>query len=413
VPQQIDLGDRIWAPKNYDDVYFGNIDLETATVESDNSVYAQLTQLVGAAKVAETARKLGIQSRLRAFYSIGLGTESVNPLEMARAYATFANGGRRIDTSLRNANQPRAILEVKDENDRTILDNRPRGRRVLTPGQSAILNDILQDVVERGTGVRAQLEDRPAAGKTGTTENYGDAWFVGYTPQLAVAVWVGYPTTLRPMLTEFEGEPVTGGTFPALIWKTFVERALTQMRAEPESFVSPPYLPTTPKLVARRGDRLMLDNGQCESRYEVVYFSGRGPVQAANCRSDEVEIPDVRGQLLREAEDRLAQQPLTAEIVYRWAEPLERANVVVEQRPQRGFAASFDTVVLVVAKPRHGVVPNLVGKRIDEAEAKLAKLKIEPEISWTEGKAGVVLHQSPDPGLAAAPGVTVRLVVAR
>ncbi len=412
-PQQIDLGDRIWAPKNYDDIYYGSIDLERATIESDNSVYAQLTQLVGAAKVAETARKLGVHSRLRAFYSIGLGTESVNPLEMARAYATFANGGRRIDTSLRNANQPRAIVEVKDESDRTILDNRPRGRRVLTPGRAATLNAILQKVVSQGTGVRARLDDRPAAGKTGTTENYGDAWFVGYTPQLAVAVWVGYPTTLRPMLTEFEGEPVAGGTFPAMIWKTFVERALAAMRAEPEPFGSPPYLSTTPKLVARRGQRLLLDNGQCPSRYEVVYFSGSGPTQTANCRPDEVEVPDVRGQLAREAEERLGQQPLTAEIVYDWAEPLERANVVVDQRPRQGYAAAFDTVVLVVAKPRHGVIPNLVGKKIHEAEQRLATLKIEPDISWAEGEAGVVLQQSPEPGLAAAPGVTVRLVVAR
>ena len=412
-PQQIDLGDRIWAPKNYDDVYFGSIDLETATVESDNSVYAQLTQLVGAAKVAETAKKLGVQSRLRAFYSIGLGTESVNPLEMARAYATFANGGRRIDTSLRNANQPRAILEVKNENGRTILDNRPKGRRVLTPGQSATLNAILQDVVERGTGVRARLDDRSAAGKTGTTENYGDAWFVGYTPQLAVAVWVGYPTTLRPMLTEFDGEAVTGGTYPAMIWKSFVERALDKLGAEPESFASPPYLPTTAKIVAPRGKRLLLDNGQCPSRHEVVYFSGSGPTQTASCRPDEVEVPDVRGLLLRDAEERLGRQPLTAEIVYDWAEPLQRANTVVDQRPRQGYALPFDRVVLVVAKPRYGVLPNLVGRQIEEAEEKLAKLKIEPDISWAEGKPGLVLRQSPRPGLAAAPGVTVRLVVAR
>jgi penicillin-binding protein 1A len=413
VPQEIDLGDRIWAPKNYDDIYFGNIDLETATVESDNSVYAQLTQLVGAAKVAETARKLGIQSRLRAFYSIGLGTESVNPLEMARAYSTFANGGRRIDTSLRNANQPRAIVEVKDENDRTILDNRPKGRRVMTPGQTATLNSILQEVVERGTGVRARLDDYPAAGKTGTTENYGDAWFVGYTPQLAVAVWVGYPTTLRPMLTEFDGEAVTGGTFPALIWKTFVESALKHTRARPVPFASAPYLPTTAKFVARRGERLMLDNGRCPSRYEVVYFSGSGPTQVANCRPNEVEVPDVRGLLLRDAEERLGRQPLTTEVVYDWAEPLQRAYTVIGQRPRQGFALPFDRVFLTVAKPRHGVLPNLVGKRLDEAEVKLAKLKIEPDISWAEGEPGVVLHQSPKAGLAAAPGVTVRLVVAR
>ena len=82
---------------------------------------------------------------------------------------------------------------------------------------------MLQSVVRAGPARRAALADRPVAGKTGTTENYGDAWFVGYTPQLVDAVWVGYPNKLKPMLTEFHGEPVAGGTFPALIWKTFME----------------------------------------------------------------------------------------------------------------------------------------------------------------------------------------------
>ena len=409
---EINLGDRFWVVNNYENAYFGSLDLERATIESDNAVYAQLTQLIGAASVAETAKRLGVQSRLRSFYSIGLGTESVNPLEMARAYATFANGGKRIDTSLREPNQPRAIVSVTDPDGRTILDNRPKGVQVLTPNQAATVTSILEKVVSRGTGRRAQLADRPAAGKTGTTENYGDAWFVGYTPQLAVAVWVGYPTTLKPMLTEFDGEPVSGSTFPALIWKSFTGKALERMGEEPALFPAPEWVDVQPKLVARRGDRLLLDNGQCEERVEIVYYAGSGPTQVADCRPDEVEVPDVRGQLVRTAEETLGRQPLTADVVYRPAEPLERANVVVDQRPKRGYATSFDRVVLVVAKAQHGVIPKLVGKTVDEAQARLARLKLEPEISYTdEGDPGVVLQQSPDPGLAAAPGVTVRLVV--
>src|SRR4029079_9306664 len=94
-PQSIDLGDRDWVVGNYDDVYYGNIDLEKATIESDNSVYAQLTQLVGSKKVAETAKRLGIRSKLNGYYAIGLGAEAVTPLELARSYATLAHGGRR------------------------------------------------------------------------------------------------------------------------------------------------------------------------------------------------------------------------------------------------------------------------------------------------------------------------------
>ena len=413
-PLQIDLGDKFWSVANYDDAYFGSIDLEQATIESDNSVYAQLTQLVGSKQVAKTATRLGISSDLEGFYSIGLGTEAVNPLEMARAYATFANGGRRIDTSFaRRPNQARAVIDVLDADGKPILVNRPRARQALPADQAAYVNSILEKVVSQGTGERARLDDRPAAGKTGTTENYGDAWFVGYTPQLAVAVWVGYPTTLKPMLTEFNGEPVTGGTFPALIWKSFTENALELQGEEPAFFDPPPFLASTPKLVARRGAALLLDNGLCTTRLEVVYFSGMGPQRSADCRPDEVEVPDVRGLKLASAERRLGLQPLTAEIVYRPATPLEPAGVVVDQRPKEGYASEFDRVILVVAKPQHGVIPNLVGKDLETARERLAKLQLEPEISWVEGDSETVLEQTPEPGLAAAPGVTVRLVVSR
>ncbi|MBA2463064.1 MAG: PBP1A family penicillin-binding protein [Actinobacteria bacterium] len=414
--QEIDLGDRFWVVNNYENGYAGSIDIERATIDSDNAVYAQLTQLVGSKRVALMAKRLGIQSELDGVYSIGLGSEEVNPLELARAYASFATGGRRIDTSLKRANQPRVIAEVRDEEGKPILINRPRGKRVLTPGQAAFVSSILQRVVVEGTGVRAALADRPVAGKTGTTENYGDAWFVGYTPQLVVAVWVGYPTTLQPMLTEFNGESVTGGSYPALIWKTFAEKAL-EMGAEPETFPSPPSLFTVPKLVAKRitpsGERLLLDNGQCRNSREVVYFEGTEPSSVANCRDDEVQVPDVRGQSLAKAEARLDAQPLTPELVFKPAEPLQPAGVVIGQRPRVGYASSFDRVILIVTKPLHGVIPNLVGKSVDDARRRLAKLKLEPEISWTEGKSGTVLRQRPEPGLAAAPGLKIRLVVAR
>ena len=417
VRQEIDLGDRYWVVSNYENGYFGSADIEHATIESDNAVYAQLTELVGSKRVAGMARRLGIQSDLEGVYSIGLGSEEVNPLELARAYASFATGGRRIDTSLERANQPRVIAEVRDEEDEVVLVNRPRGKRVLSPGQAAFVTSLLQRVVLEGTGVRAQLDDRPVAGKTGTTENYGDAWFVGYTPQLVVAVWVGYPTTLRPMLSEFNGEPVTGGSYPALIWKTFAERALEQMGAEPESFPEPPALFTVPKVVTRRvtdfGERLLLDNGQCPGSREVVFFDGMGPTSVANCREDEVQVPDVRGQLLAEAEARLDAQPLTPELVFRPAKPLEPAGVVVGQRPRRGYASSFDRVILIVTKPLHGVIPNLIGRPLLDAQARLEKLKLAHEIRWVEGNSGTVLEQRPRPGLAAAPGVKIRLVVAR
>ena len=203
------------------------------------------------------------------------------------------------------------------------------------PTQAGIVNSILQKAVHYGTGKRAYLPDRPVAGKTGTTENYGDAWFVGYTPQLAVAVWVGYPTTLKPMLTEFHGDAVTGGTFPALIWKSFVEKALKGK--EPQGFPYPTVPYAAPKLVIRRGDRLLLDNGRCRSRQEVVYFAGMGPSKTANCLDNEVEVPDVRRLTAAEAQIRVEAQPLTPKLLYKPAAPLQPAGVVVDQQPEEGL----------------------------------------------------------------------------
>jgi penicillin-binding protein 1A len=407
-PQTISLGDKYWVVSNYDNSYLGSIDLERATIESDNAVYAQLTQLVGSKHVAETARRMGIRSKLDGYFAIGLGAEAVNPLELARAYATLAYGGRRIDGAMLG-NKPRVIAKVT-ERGRTRF-NAPTEFNALTATEAGIMNAILQKAVRLGTGKRAALVDRPVAGKTGTTENYGDAWFVGYTPQLVVAVWVGYPTTLKPMLTEFHGDAVTGGSFPALIWKTFVENALKGVPPEGFPYPSTPYV--APKLVVRRGDRVLLDNGLCRSRQEVVYFAGKGPSQTANCLQNEVQVPDVRKLTLAEAQARVAAQPLTADLVFAPAAPRHEPGIIIDQRPRAGYRSSYDRIILVVSKATQGVIPNLVGRNLADARLRLKKLKIEPQIRWVTGKPGTILRQKPRAGLAAAPGMKVELVVAR
>ena len=407
-PQAINLGDKYWVVGNYGDQYLGSIDLETATIESDNAVYAQLTQLVGSKNVAETARRMGIRSKLRGYYAIGLGAEAVTPLELARAYATLAHGGRRVDGRIFK-NRPRVIEEIVERG--KLHFNSPKAFDALTSTQAGIINSALQKAVHYGTGKRAYLPNRPVAGKTGTTENYGDAWFVGYTPQLAVAVWVGYPTTLRPMLTEFHGDAVTGGTFPALIWKSFVEKALKGEEAQGFPYPTVPY--AAPKLVTRRGDRLLLDNGRCRSHQEIVYFAGRGPTKTANCLVNEVEVPDVRRLTAAEAQIRVEAQPLTPKLLYKPAAALQPVGVVVDQIPKKGYLSAYDRLLLVVSKATQGVIPNLVGRSLDDARLRLKKLKIEPRIQWRAGTPGTVLEQRPRAGLAAAPGVKVTLVVAR
>ncbi|MGI8422125.1 MAG: PBP1A family penicillin-binding protein, partial [Gaiellaceae bacterium] len=411
-PQQISLGDRFWSVKNYENAYLGPIDLHTATVESDNTVYAQLTRLVGPAAVADTAHELGITSPLHGFFSIGLGAEPVNPLEMARAYATFANGGARVDGKI-FGNEPRAIRSVVTGNGH-LQDNRVVPRQKLSPAVDAELTSILTDVVRSGTGTHAALPDRPVAGKTGTTENYGDAWFVGYTPQLVTAVWVGYPTTLRPMLTEYHGQPVAGGTFPAEIWKSFTETALALRGDQPEQF---PYAPSelaSAKRVTWRDGSLQLDNGFCRDTSEVVYTSGRGPAKTADCKPNEVDVPSVVGQSLSSAQARLEGQPLTPVLVYKPAAPRQRLDRVLAQYPRSGRLSSHDKVTIVLAKPLHGVVPDLVGHTLRDARRRLRKVQLSLRVgALVDGTGGRIVSQEPAAGVAAAPGMQVTLSVAR
>ncbi|MDQ3894015.1 MAG: transglycosylase domain-containing protein, partial [Actinomycetota bacterium] len=169
-PTTIDLGDRVWSVANYEGSYRGTIDLTEATTYSDNAVYAQLTSVVGPRNVRRVAHALGVQSPLDDYFAIGLGVEAVNPLEMARAFASFANDGARVDGRILG-NRPRAVVRVRDG--RRTYVNAPVEKQILEPNDDRVLTAILEDVVRDGTGKRAALPGRPVAGKTGTTENYG------------------------------------------------------------------------------------------------------------------------------------------------------------------------------------------------------------------------------------------------
>jgi penicillin-binding protein 1A len=408
-PTTIFLGDKYWPVTNYEDIYLGTADLERATVHSDNAVYAQLTALVGPRNVRRMAHSLGITSRLSNYFAIGLGVEAVNPLEMARAFSTFANRGRRVDGSI-FGNRPRAIAWVHRVGQRR-RQNAPVQKPVLDPEKADLINDILQKVIRQGTGRAAALRDRPAAGKTGTTENYGDAWFVGYTPHLAVAVWVGYPNNLVPMLTEFKGEPVAGGTYPALIWKTFMESALDYLKEEPAYF-DPPSLPyRVPRNVVQRDGRIMADNGVCEGVKSVWYFSGQEPKREADCKPNEVEVPRVIGSTLAEAKARLAAQPLRYDLIFKPAKPGQRLDVVLGQMPRRGTLSAHDVVTLVLARPRFGVVPSVVGMPVPRAVERLEQLKLHPAVVGGAVKGRVIRQQPLGGRVAAAPGMAIRLVV--
>ncbi|MDH4346218.1 MAG: PBP1A family penicillin-binding protein [Thermoleophilia bacterium] len=227
-----------WCVKTYDSSYSGWTSIRSATIRSDNTVYAQLTLDVTPEKVAEMAGKLGVRTELdvNGAYvpSMGLGTIAVSPLDMASAYATLAAGGVRAEpTAIR-----RVVLANGNE-DKTAGWGTPKRTRVISDGVAWEVTRILAENVSYGTGTRAALS-RPAAGKTGTTDDHADAWFVGYTPDLTTAVWMGYPGGEIPM-ESVHGIAVSGGSFPAEIWRSFMEPALERRPA-----VDFPAEPTIP-----------------------------------------------------------------------------------------------------------------------------------------------------------------------
>jgi penicillin-binding protein 1A len=218
---------------NYEDAYYGPSSLWSATAHSDNSVFAELGMKVKPRRVAAMAQNMGIRTDVSTNPSMLLGglKEGVTPLEMAYAYSTIANDGRRISGTLApNKTGPVAIQSV-EQGDGNVKENTPVPERVFPAKVGQVTKEMLSLVVSAGTGRAAQVGDESIWGKTGTTENYGDAWFVGGNDDLTVAIWVGYADKLQPMEYEHAGSPVAGGTFPAEIFHDFMTSWL-QLRSE-------------------------------------------------------------------------------------------------------------------------------------------------------------------------------------
>ena len=233
-----------WCVHTYANDYYGASSIRSATIRSDNSVYAQLTLDVTPERVADIAGRMGVESPLdvRGAYvpSIGLGSIAVSPLDLASAYATLAAGGVHAEpTAIR-----RVILADGREDEQAGWGV-PKRSRAISEGTAAVVTRILEQNVQYGTGTRAAF-GKPAAGKTGTNEEHADAWFAGYTPDLATVTWVGYTRGEIPM-ENVHGIAVSGGSFPAEIWRLFMEPALAGKEAKPfpEPAVWPEWKPFT------------------------------------------------------------------------------------------------------------------------------------------------------------------------
>lgn len=219
-------GYEYYSPQNYDGSFSGSITARRALEVSRNVPAVRLGQDIGLNKVIDVCRTIGIRTPIEPVVSLPLGAVDLTPLEMAGGYATFASNGWYSETTM--------IVQVTDSMGNVLLDNTPKPQLVLDPWAAASLNNVLQGVISQGTGTAAQI-GRPAAGKTGTTSSERDIWFVGYVPQLSVAVWAGNDN-YTPV-----GRGATGGGFIAPIWRDFMEQALRGVPVE--NFRSPSEFP--------------------------------------------------------------------------------------------------------------------------------------------------------------------------
>ncbi len=232
VELQIPGSTELWKVKTYSGKGYGISTLVAATLRSDNTVYAQLALDVSADRIVDIAHRMGVTSYINADPAIVLGglTYGVSPLEMASAYGTLANAGQHIE--------PTIILQIKDSTGKVIWKANPKRTQAISAGVAYDVTRILLQNVLQGTGTKANI-GRPAAGKTGTTQENSDAWFCGYTPHLSTTVWVGYPEAQIPM-NDVHGGAVTGGGLPAIIWQKFMSVAENDY---PEAdFVAPSVL---------------------------------------------------------------------------------------------------------------------------------------------------------------------------
>jgi penicillin-binding protein 1A len=355
------------------------VNLTRATRSSYNTVFAQLSMQMGAERVVNLARRLGVKSPVQPVNSNVLGTSNVTLLDMASAYSTFANRGVYTPPSM--------VARV------TRMDGTPlwKWNRELERALDSKLVDqltwVLEGTINEGTGHRAKI-GRPAAGKTGTTQNYADALFVGYTPQVATAVWVGYPKGQIPMVPPLTERKVYGGTFPALIWKDVMLAAHTDLPVK--NFATPPASSTT--TVPDKGGLVM---------------------------------PELIGLTLENAalnleNEGLGDQTLTViEVTDADSEP----GIVLGQSPEAGTSLLNSSKILVEvsiqpAETNKTKVPDLVGEVLVDVSPLLASLGLGYEISLIPNPENeselpeIIWAQNPNPGTMVDSGSVISLRMA-
>jgi penicillin-binding protein 1A len=412
---------RDWRVANYEGHGFGKATLRSATALSINTVYAGLLLRLGggdadrgARAVVEAAARMGVASPLRAVPSAVLGTGEVTPLEMAAAYATLAARGRRA--------APFGVSRITGPDGRVLYQARPDVDQVVSPGVAAIAADVLREVVDHGTGVRGRI-GRPAAAKTGTTQDHADAWFVGFTPSLAAAVWVGYPQGQVPMVPPRTRGRVSGGTWPAAIWARFMRPALAG--APHGRFPRPDTSLVEVSLDVRRG---CLPNRftPAASVASVVYLRASAPTRT--CREPDGPVPGVVPAVVGVPVTRAAGwlEGAGLSLVQRLrVDEAAAPGTVLAQTPAGGAArAPGAPVELTVAVDGQGagglgvtLVPEVLGQPEATARQLLSLAGLDADVlagcdadpARAAAEPGRVWRSGPAPGAQASTGTRVRL----
>ncbi len=399
-------GGGVWKVSNYDGHGSGTTTVRNATIHSINVVFAQLIMDVGPARVAEMAKSMGIQSPVEANPAIALGGlhVGVTPLEMASAYGTLANGGVHAVA--------RSISKVTDADGNIIEEGKPETHSVLDPKVAAKANEILQEVVSGGTGTGARI-GRPQAGKTGTTEDHADAWFVGYTPDLVTAVWVGYPQGRISM------GGMTGGSLPATIWRVFMSAALEDVpptafnKGEESEAAAAEVQPEDITVTLCDVTGLLAVSG-CPSTHSATFKRGEEPTASCTAHSATAtrRVPSVVGMSTSSATSALTQAGFDTSVVEQPS--TQPAGTVISQAPAGGTTMNSGGVVTIFVSTGvpQSSVPGVVGMTEAAARTKLAAAGFSASVSYVGGTPpGIVTGQSPGAGAKIPAGSTVSLTV--
>jgi penicillin-binding protein 1A len=415
-----------WRVCNYEGEAFGKMPLLEATVNSVNVVYAQLIMEVGAQNVVDTARRMGIRTPLLPVDSAVLGTNPVNALDMASAYGTFATNGIH--------HPPVAITRIEDARGRVLYQNHSRPTTALDPAVSYVTTTALEQVIQRGTGIAAGI-GRPAAGKTGTAEQYRDAWFVGYTPDLVASVWMGYPEgeiEMKPSCLGAVGAcrvtrsittgGVVGGSFPARIWHSFMMKAL--IGTPPHPFPKPNVQVVTVTIDTRTGC-LAGPFTPLVDQAPAAFRPGGQPKKTCPQKGDTAAMPDVTGLRLAEALATLTRAGLRV-IQNKQISHTHPPGRVLDQSPSAGTRVKPSARVTITVSVKSGTggaaaaakadVPNVLGLSRRAAQRALspdfqANVVIKKESGHWKHNRGLVWKQSPSGGSRAEVGSTVTIWV--